>query len=79
MSIWMAATCSLVVALFGGASLAYEKVKIRCVAGKDYRESEMAYGQYLAMFIWVPVFVEHVYVAAGKYTHCHTPGVKLEF
>lgn len=65
---WMAATCGLATALFGGISLALERAGMQGLAGQNYQESEMTYGQYLAMLIWVPVLVEYAYVAVCKCT-----------
>lgn len=67
-SIWVVATIGSLLALFGGISLAIERATMQEVAGKDYQESKMTYGQYLAMLIWVPVLVEYTYVAICKCT-----------
>ena len=65
-SIWMVASTGFVLTLFGAVSLALERARMQGIAGKDYQESEMTYGQYLAMLIWVPVLVEYTYVASCK-------------
>ena len=62
-SIWVIATFGIAVTLFGGVSLALKRARMQGLAGKDYQESKMTYGQYLAMLIWVPVLVEYSYVA----------------
>ena len=67
-SVWVIATCGLALAFYAAGSLAYEKIKIQSIASENYSEWEMAYGQYLAMLIWVPVLVEYIYVLTGKYT-----------
>ena len=66
-SIWVVATFGFLFTLFGGVSLALKRAKMQRIAGKNYQESEMTYGQYLAMLIWVPVLVEYTYVASCKY------------
>ena len=65
---WLAATICISVAWFGGVSLAKERAAMQGLAGKDYLESKMTYGQYLAMVIFVPVLVEYAYVAICKRT-----------
>ena len=67
-SIWVVATCGLAATLFAGVSLAIERARMQTLAGQHYQESEMTYGQYLAMTIWVPVVVEYAYVWTCKYT-----------
>ena len=66
-SIWVAATFGLLFTLLGGVSLALKRARMQRIAGKNYQESKMTYGQYLAMLIWVPVLVEYIYVASCKY------------
>ena len=66
-SIWVVATIGLLFTLFGGVSLALRRARMQRIADKGYKESEMTYGQYLAMLIWVPVLVEYTYVASCKY------------
>ena len=67
-SIWVVATCGLAATLFAGISLAIERSKMQKLAGQPYQESDMTYGQYLAMTIWVPVIVEYAYVWTCKCT-----------
>ena len=67
-SVWVVATIGFVFTLFGGISIAVERAGMQVLAGKDYQESRMTYGQYLTMLIWVPVLVECAYVALCKCT-----------
>ena len=66
-SIWVVATFGFLFTLIGGASLAVERAEMQRISRKNYEESRMTYGQYLAMLIWVPVAVEYFYVASCKY------------
>ena len=59
--IWVVATCTLALTFFAGGCLAYDRRKMRGLAGTSYTESDMSYGQYLAALIWVPVAVEYFY------------------
>ena len=74
--IWLTTTPFFLLTLFGGVCLAIERARMQGIAGKDYQESKMTYGQYLAMLIWVPVLVEYAYVASCKY---HTPTANASY